>query len=436
MGRSQGISRIIFLYLCLVGVLTACGGNGSGSDDLMTSISPSPTPSTPYEERIHHQLGTAENPFIMLIKPVDWIDRQIPVMLETLGFEAVTAETNLRDGDTLRDDLADLQIAIETTFGVRLLTYELEAVQTIDDLSHFITQRVIAEATRALFDSTSLYIEIQLIENYGQAFNQLCRIDDGLVRMAWLDGLSYLAASEQTCGDGEMMLLHGEERDLFSDVTFDLSVLDAPATATPNADDEPSAESIVESPFNPPALQLQNLVSGHTGTLVLNGSLGATNPNVLETRTFCQLDDEADFYSVFLPMLILEQENVTPAEIRQMSDIEGMLQAVASGDCAGAMVSTRDLNRYSDEEWFDDIRISRTSVPFPYGVLTYPLEVEIGVRLSLNSYLMLSSRDAQEGWYLRLLLGYDTITELYPDVHERLQLFVRNLGYDFSQLGN
>lgn len=430
MARSQGISRIICLCLSLIGVLTACGGRGASQDDSIAYISPSPTPTTPLEERINHQLGTAENPYIMLIKPVGWIDDQIPTLLEGLGFDAVTSETNLREGDTLRDDLADLQIAIETTFGVRLLTYELEQVQTVADLDGFIKQRVMAEVTRTIFDRTRLYIDVQFMDYYGQGVHQLCRVEDGLVRMAWLDGLSYFAAVEQGCGDGEMMLMRGDDRDLFADVAFDLSVLEAPNP------DETTAEGVVESPFNPPTLQSQNLKVGDSAVLVLDGRLGATNPNVLETRTFCQLADGVDFYSVFLANLTLEQENVTPANIRQMSDVESLLQAVASGDCTGAMVSRQDYDHYRNEDWFENLTISRETPIFPFGILTYPLEVEIGVRLSLNANLMELASDQEDGWYLRLLLGNDSIRELDSAIYNRMQRFARDLGYDFAQLGN
>lgn len=436
MGRSQAISRIIGLCLCLAVILTACGVGHSDQEDVAQYISPSPTPAIALEERVNHQLGTAENPFIMLIKPLDMIDRQIPVMLTSLGFETVTHETNLREGDTLRDDLADLQVAIETTFGVRLLTYELEQVQTTSDLNLFIKNRVKSEVTRTIFDRTSLYVDIEFVDYYGQAVNQLCRVDDGLVRMAWLDGLSYLAASEQTCGDGEIMLLRGDDRDLFTGIQFDFSVLDAP-TPTPNPNpDENVIDVQIESPFVPPARQSQNLTASDSAVLILDSRLGATNPNVLETRTFCQLEDQNDFYSVFLSKIVLDQENVIPAQLREISDVESLLQAVALGDCAGAMVSSTDYQRYSDAEWFNDLRVSRTISPFPYGILAYPLEVEIGVRQSLNTHLIALANDLEEGWYLRLLLGFDGISEFDPEIAQGLREFVTNLGYDFSQLGD
>jgi hypothetical protein len=435
MARSQGISRIILLYLCLVGVLTACSGGNSGQAEALTYISPSPTPQTPLEERVNHQLGTAENPFIMLIKPVNWLEHQIPVMLERLGFDApITPETNIREGDILRDDLEDLQIALDATFGVRLMTYELEAVQTVADLDGFIKERVLAEVTRTIFERTSLYIDVQFIDYYGQAVNQLCHSDD-FVRMAWLDGLSYLATAEQACGDAALMILRGNERDLFAEVTVDLSILDAPPTATLIPDEDGTISVSVETRFTPPALADEDLRAGVAGVLVLNGALGATNPNVLETRTLCRLDD-LDFYSSFLPSVILEQIDVIPANIRQMSDVESMLEAVASGDCTGAMVSRDDYDRYADETWFENIRISRTTSAFPYGILTYPLEVEVGVRLSLNEHLVALSQDATDGWYLRLLLGYDAIVEVDPSIIDDVKGFVQELGYDFAQLGN
>ena len=62
--------------------------------------------------------------------------------------------------------------------------------------------------------------------------------------------------------------------------------------------------------------------------------------------------------------------------------------------------------------------------------------IEVGVRLSLNEHLVALAQDATDGWYLRLLLGYDSVAEVEPSVVEDVQRFVDDLGYDFAQLGN
>ncbi len=414
--------------LLLVFLLAACGGGGadSASGDVLDA---EPTPTLEPEQRGNNPIGTAGNPFVMAIRPVDWVAEQVPVMLAALGVNDIQPSATLREDAGLRDDLADLELALVATFGVDIRSYEVDELQTIADVTPFVYQRLAQEATRAIFDRTSLFVEVRFVETYGQARTALCNSDGGIVTMAWLDGITYAVARANTCGDAGLQIRIGENpSNPFAGVTFDVASLEA--TAQPNAESD--------EPNTPPAFNaeaLGTLRSGTPGVLMLSASLGATNPNVLETRPFCRINN-ADFYSWLLPSLVFAQDDVTPAQVIDQATPADMLRAIAQGDCAGAMFSRDQLTALEDLPEFEEVRVSRTTPVLPYGVLTYPFEVEIGVRLSLNEQLIELAQDPVAGRHLRLLLGFDVLAIAEDDDFAELIGYINNTGYDFAQMGN
>jgi hypothetical protein len=431
MKRATLATKIGLWVGCFALLLAACGGGGSStSSDSLPDAEPTPTLDPAL--RLDNPLGTAGNPFVMAILPVTWVEDQIPVMLADLGIsDDLDSSATLRGDAGLRDDLADLELALVATFGIDIRSYEVDSLQTIADITPFVYRRLTEEASRVIFDRTRLFVEIQLVENYGQALTALCQTETGIVTMAWLDGLTYVAARENTCGEAGIQIRKGENpQNPFADVVIDVSVLEA----TPSPDDEGASDET-------PSTTLINLEdygtlrSGSPAVLMLNAGIGATNPNVLTTRAFCRIHN-TDFYSWLLPSIIFTQEDIVPAQVIDQPTPADMLRAIVEEDCFGAMFSRDQLTELEDLPEFEEVRVSRTTPVLPYGVLTYPLEVEVGVRLSLNDQLLALVQDPVDGRYLRVLLGYDVLAVVEDEDFNELVAFIRNAGYDFAQMGN
>lgn len=434
--------RALTVALCCVPLLLACSG-GDSDEAAPVESDAAPTATLDASARLSATAGTADNPYVMALAAVGLIDEQVPVMLADLGADDAPSSASLRDDLGLRDDLRDLELALIAHFGVDIPDYERDDLQTVADLAPFVYRRVSAALTRAINERTGLFIEIALVESYAEALTALCASDSGLVTMAWLDGIAYIAAEALACGDPALRVQLADDRPSpFADVAFDRDALTALDDEADDADDdEEAADSADESAPSviaaPPHVTVRaaSLRSGTEGVLMIASDLGATNPAVLETRAFCRLS-ATDFFSWFLPSLIFSAEGVSPAEVVEMESPLDMLRAIADGDCAGAMFSRAQLRELEDLPEFDDMRVSRTTPTLPYGVLTYPLEVDVGVRLSLDDHLIELAADAVDGRYLHLLLGHHVLAEVSADDFAALRAFIEESGYDLAQVGN
>ena len=84
----------------------------------------------------------------------------------------------------------------------------------------------------------------------------------------------------------------------------------------------------------------------------------------------------------------------------------------------------------------DDLRIVDTTPEIPFAIMMYPLEVELGVRLSLSEAISGLIEDREQGGGLRLLLAIDAVAPFDAEALAPFTAFMETTGYDFALLGN
>jgi ABC-type phosphate/phosphonate transport system substrate-binding protein len=251
--------------------------------------------------------------------------------------------------------------------------------------------------TTLIKDKTKLDIEVVTVIRYAEALAALCESGSGQVSAAWLDGVTYTAALAQNCGIPTLQVRRDTNRE--ND-------------------------------------------TGEAGQIIVNGDLGSTELSLVTGRTFCRIGYD-DFYSWLLPVLVARSQRIdllsVPSDVVDYEDVPSLVKAVADGDCAAAGISEDAFTRYEDELTEvvrEGIRISVTSIAFPYDILMYPIEVQLGVRLSLNDALVEIAEDAETSEILRTLLGQDELAEVEPNDLAALTEFMNSTGFDFAQMGN
>jgi ABC-type phosphate/phosphonate transport system substrate-binding protein len=121
------------------------------------------------------------------------------------------------------------------------------------------------------------------------------------------------------------------------------------------------------------------------------------------------------------------------ATIVDVADPATLALAVATGNCDAAGLS-RDV--FDTLEPLNDVRVIAETLPLPYGILMYPLEVGLGVRLSLNEHLPALAEHPADGRALRLLLGQDALVPVLREDFTELDAFMAQTGLDFAKLGD
>jgi len=399
-------------------LLAACGGD-SGPDAAPT---PTPEPTLTFEERIEFDAGLAQNPLRMAIRPTRTVAERLRIVLVDVlevAPSTVTANALLRDDLGAPDNLAVLNEALERDFGVTI--QNPDAIQIVRDLERDVQRQLGEEVSAALFQRTGLYVDVVIVDTYGEAFVDLCDSGSGVVTIPWLDGVTYKAALERNCGEPalQVAITTGSEAEFAP-----LVVVESTAEATPDATAEPTAQ-----PEDEPVTRV-----GTAGVIIANRTLtsGGAGLDVIFNQTYCRLGYD-DFYTWMLPLLLYKRNGIdllrAPETIVDYASIETLVRAVADGDCAVTGLSEDDYSRFADLE---GIRRLSTSIAFPYGVFFYPLEVGLGVRLTLTETLQ-ALADSRP---LRLLLGQDSIVPVVPDDFAELDQFMASAGLDFAQLGN
>ncbi len=253
-----------------------------------------------------------------------------------------------------------------------------------------------ADFEEAITNNAGVSIDIVLVERYASALAALCASGGGDVSVAWLDGITYRAATAQNCGI--------------------------------------------------PALQVQRggrgeNATGAPGQIIISRVLGTTEISALQGRTFCRLGYD-DFYSWLIPSLIMETNGIDPLtdldDIVDYDDRETLLQDIISGDCTATGIAEPTLDTLIDEnpDLRDGVRVVETSISFPYRVLVLPIEVPLGIRLALIPTLIDMANDPQRGEMMHVFLGQDSLRRVTPDDFEEFEEFMASLELDFSQLGN
>jgi ABC-type phosphate/phosphonate transport system substrate-binding protein len=253
-------------------------------------------------------------------------------------------------------------------------------------------RNVAARFQSALEDMSGLFVEVVLVERTAEALAALCDSSSGQVSVAWLDGIGYMAATAQNCGQPALQVERGRGRD---------------ATI------------------------------GQAGQLIANRDLGISAVSQLSGDNFCRLGYE-DFYSWLVPSLLLEANGVNSLSdldtIMDYEELPELLQAVADGDCDATAIPEGALDEESDEVR-DEIDVVETTVPFPHAILMYPIEVSLGTRLTLTDALVAMAQDDDNADLMRTFLGQDALERADADDYIEFRNFMNSTGLNFAQLG-
>ena len=115
--------------------------------------------------------------------------------------------------------------------------------------------------------------------------------------------------------------------------------------------------------------------------------------------------------------------------------MDEIVDALVDAECALTGMERQVFDSLDDAQQ-DELRIVEETVAFPYAVLMYPLEVQLGVRLSLNEHLIALAEDLDDGRTLRMLLGQATILPATQDDFAAVVAFMEATGYDLAVLGD
>jgi ABC-type phosphate/phosphonate transport system substrate-binding protein len=269
-------------------------------------------------------------------------------------------------------------------------------VRPIDSSGAADTESAAKALTDMIKQKTSLSVQVVTVNRYAEALAALCGSGKGQVAIAWLDGITYAAANAQNCGLPVLQVKRDTKREV---------------------------------------------ETGASGQIIVSRTLGTGDIGALNGRTFCRLN-VSDFYSWLLPSLVLKTKGIDVLrDVQSVSDyrdVPALVKAVASGDCAGAGVSEDVFTQYADQlaDVKDQVRVVDTTPSFPYDILLFPLEVQLGVRLTLTDTLMDIASNPDTAGSLRTLLGQDSLSRVQPDDFNDLQKFMSDTGLDFTQLGN
>lgn len=459
--------RLMLILNIVLIVLAGCGGANVPTDTQeVVAPTATPFPTLVFEERIQYTAGFIENPFRIAIRPNMTVQTRI---LDLLGAQNVSMPINL-DADTT----TIVQEAILTDFDVVFSPSDWDSLTTIGDMIALVQRRVADQWVREIYDRTSLYFEVIFVDSYGQALRALCDSERGVVTIPILDGMTALVALANDCGEPALQIAMSPDMpslfaplpvveriaeatptpELTPDVVIEATeeIASEPTEAvievTEEAIAEPTEEIVIEAteeiaseetpevileitPEPVIVLDLQNVVTGTRGVFFVSRTFGAQSVSVMQNRTLCRLNIR-DFYSWFLPDLILDTARIIPIAVIEKPTPRDIFDAVANNECAGAMLSQDDLNVLGGTTGVD---VVQRTVQFPYGVIFYPLEVELGIKLRLNEVLPEIASEWEGGQAMRLLLGQVTLLPATADDLRDLQTFIATTDYDLSQLG-
>jgi ABC-type phosphate/phosphonate transport system substrate-binding protein len=119
--------------------------------------------------------------------------------------------------------------------------------------------------------------------------------------------------------------------------------------------------------------------------------------------------------------------------VADYADVPDLLDAVANGDCDAAGVLPADVAD-ADSATRAKLDTVTESVPIPYGVMVYPPNTPLGLRLALDDGFV-SVADGSAARPLKDLLGQDALVRVEAGDFDDLIVFISQSGLDFSQLG-
>jgi len=457
--------RVWMLWLVMLLALTACGG---GSDEDGNPPTPTPAPTLTVEERVQFTPGSQQNPFRMTVRPTDTVHNRVTQLVAVAAgtrFDAVRADSLLRDDLGLSDDLAVLTEPIARDFAVGL--GDPATIETVGDLVNAVHNALAAQASDAIFEITRLYVEVIPVDIAGEGLSGVCDSGGGIVTIPWVDGVTYAATQALNCGDPGLLVAVAEQSpalfaaldyvepeptpeatpettpEATAEVTPDAEgeSTDTPLTATPTPEPtstpEPTTEPEVTPEVTPettpdaPITAIGGVLNtGDAAVIILSGSLGSTSLNVLPGRAFCRVSVDS-LYGWLIPTLIFERDNIEPGEIIDVANTDALIAGVADGTCAGGGLPARTFDALDD---VDDINVGTRTAPIPLGVLVYPVEIALGERVNFNENLPELAADLEASRPLRLLLGQDALVPAEPESFTQLNTFIAATGVDLAGL--
>ncbi|MBC7810910.1 MAG: PhnD/SsuA/transferrin family substrate-binding protein [Burkholderiales bacterium] len=247
----------------------------------------------------------------------------------------------------------------------------------------------------ALEEETGLTIDVETVDRYAEALAALCESVTNRITVAWVDGPTYMAALAQGCGMPALAVERGSG---------------------------------------------SNASTGLPAQIIASSTLNVEDIAGLTNRDFCRLD-ATDFYSWFVPSLVLRANGLDPVEdLRSVTDYEDeveLVTAVAEGRCAATGIIPTIFDDIEVLETVrDDITVVETTVPFPFDILMYPPETPLGVRVALTDALVAMSNSTTGERTLSSLLDQDSLTRVEPDDFDEFADFMNSTGLDFATLGN
>lgn len=242
---------------------------------------------------------------------------------------------------------------------------------------------------QALLDESGLTVELVLADRFAEGVGALCESVDNAVTVAWLDGISSVAATEQDCGSATLRVDRGGDG------------------------------------------------TGMAVQMVAHANLGVTSLGSLNGRSFCRVGYD-DLYTWLVPSLLLAANGIEPltdlGSVTDYADAVDLLNAVASGECDFAGVAEVD---YADAD--TEVRANLTplteSVELPYSVLVYPPTAGLGVRRAIDDALLAIIADPERADLLDDLLGAVDLEPIDADDLRPVRNFARDSGLDFTALG-
>jgi len=246
--------------------------------------------------------------------------------------------------------------------------------------------------TGELTERTGLAVVVETVTSDAEALAALCDSVGGAVNVAWVDGLTVLAAQAQGCGEAVLMAERGVGR---------------------------------------------RAQTGDSVRLVTQAEDGAASVAALgNDASFCRLGYD-DLATWLVPSIMLQTAGVPPSEIGAVTDYEDLnavLAAVAGGECDAAGVPASALAAANAATRNALISLAE-SASIPYSVLVYPPEMPLGARTALENALTDLMADADAGEPLRDLLSADALEQVDASDFDDLNDFIAAAGLDLARLG-
>ena len=252
----------------------------------------------------------------------------------------------------------------------------------------------VADLEAAITKKTSLVVKIDVVDSDAAGLTALCASTPGQPALAWLNGMGFIAASAEKCG------------------------------------------------------QPQLLVSKGTGTKASTGEVvtiiarrGIDSIGSVKGRNFCRIGN-TDLISWVIPSLMMRAPGINPETdpktIKDYAESSDLVSALASSQCDIAAIPDTLVKELVTDDKTVSAKVSTvaSSVEFPYSVLMASSDVPLTAITALSDELVSLSKDRTLKTSLSQLLNQSALVPVKVDDLQPLLDFVATTGQNFAQLGN